>query len=68
MRDPKRIDKVLAAVKWYWMAYPDLRLGQVIENARSLSGFAGDTFNMEEDDLLRGLQELSRVGQKGQQR
>lgn len=33
MRDPERIDTVLAVIRRYWQAYPDLRLGQLILNA-----------------------------------
>jgi len=32
MRDPSRIDKVLAAVGDVWKQYPDLRLGQLLLN------------------------------------
>lgn len=32
MRDPERIDKVLAAVGNVWKQYPDLRLGQLLCN------------------------------------
>lgn len=32
MRNPKRIDKVLKAIKEIWELYPDLRLGQLIGN------------------------------------
>ena len=32
MRDPDRIDGVLAAVGDVWKQYPDLRLGQLLSN------------------------------------
>ena len=32
MRDPKRIEKVLAEIREIWEKYPDLRLGQLIGN------------------------------------
>lgn len=32
MRDPNRIDEVLAAVGDVWKQYPDLRLGQLLSN------------------------------------
>ena len=48
MRDPKRIDGVLAAVKNLWEKYPDMRLGQLIW------GIAGrDPFYMEDDELVK---------------
>lgn len=51
-RDPKRIEQVLAQVEATWRKYPDLRLGQLIENAVG----ARDLYNTEDDqlaDLLR---------------
>jgi uncharacterized protein YihD (DUF1040 family) len=33
MRDPNRIDEVLAEVKRVWAKHPDLRLGQLIGHA-----------------------------------
>jgi hypothetical protein len=33
MRDPARIDRVLAELRAAWMAAPDLRLGQLLLNA-----------------------------------
>src|SRR5689334_15360578 len=48
MRDPKRIDGVLAAVKNLWEKYPGMRLGQLIW------GIAGrDPFYMEDDELVK---------------
>lgn len=32
MRDPNRIDNVLAAIGNVWKQYPDLRLGQLLSN------------------------------------
>lgn len=31
-RDPARIDTLLALLRTYWQKYPDLRLGQIIDN------------------------------------
>lgn len=33
MRDPARIDRILAALRAAWVEHPDLRLGQLIVNA-----------------------------------
>jgi len=33
MRDPARIDRILARLRAYWMDCPDLRLGQIVVNA-----------------------------------
>ena len=48
MRDPDRIDGVLAAVKSVWVKYPDLRLGQLLWAIAS-----GDPFFMEDDELVK---------------
>ena len=34
MRDPERIDKILAQLADLWKKYPDLRLGQLIANTK----------------------------------
>lgn len=33
MRDPARIPVVIEALRAYWLAHPDMRLGQIIANA-----------------------------------
>lgn len=30
MRDPIRIDPILAKLRAYWTAHPDMRLGQIV--------------------------------------
>ena len=52
MRDPKRIDRILAKVRAHWHTYPDLRLTQLICNACPTRG---DPFYVEDDVLERGL-------------
>lgn len=54
MRDPKRIDKVIDKVRKVWKTYPDLRLGQLLENTASWTGI--DLFYVEDDVLLRELE------------
>jgi hypothetical protein len=58
MRSPDRIWSTLAAIARVWARHPDLRLGQLLENAAHLArgGKPGpDLFQMEEEQLLRGL-------------
>lgn len=51
MRDPKRIDKVLAAVGEVWEKYPDMRLGQLLSNV-----YTDPTlYFIEDDKLVEGL-------------
>jgi len=52
MRDSKRIPKILKLIEKIWNKYPDLRLTQLILNARE---FEGDPYYMEDGDLERNL-------------
>lgn len=64
MRDPKRIEKVLATIRDAWVTCPDLRLGQIMVNAtpgpsddvhRPLFYLEDDVLEKRiKDDLLRG--------------
>lgn len=56
MRDPERIDSVLAQIRVLWKQYPDLRLTQLIYNAAG--GVADDApffYNVEDDALLQRM-------------
>jgi hypothetical protein len=55
MRDPTRIDAVLAALRAAWVESPDLRLGQLIVNAVRPSTPCPEIFHAEDDALLRRL-------------
>jgi len=48
MRDPKRIDEVLALVREIWMKAPDLRLMQLLLNT-------GSHYMLEDDQLIHEL-------------
>jgi hypothetical protein len=64
-RNPVRIKEVLAKVEKYWAANPDWRLGQLIFNATSkvcTNPSVRDLFNLEDVDLLYGVQELINNG------
>lgn len=55
MRDPKRIEKALAVLRRIWTAYPDLRLGQIIEGA--ITPRADHCiFNIEDEEMVQGLE------------
>lgn len=54
MRDPKRIDKVLAKVREVWKTYPDLRLLQLLSNA--LPQGIQNGFYIEDEDLLKRME------------
>jgi hypothetical protein len=55
MRDPKRISNILALLSFVWRQYPDLRLGQLIDNALYNNGVPIDLFYVEDDDLESAL-------------
>jgi len=59
MRDPNRIDEVLEALREYWVAHPDMRLGQILVNLIRAK-FAADIFYVEDDTLLERLKEENR--------
>ncbi len=53
------IDEVLAEIKTSWLSCPHQRLGQLLVNASSLSGFNGvDLFYIEDSQLLEGLMKI----------
>lgn len=53
MRDPARIDRVLAQIAVLWHRYPDLRLGQLLVNAEPR--FDVLPFYIEDTDLEAAL-------------
>ena len=66
MRDPDRIDPVLDKLREVWYRNPDLRLTQLLENVADRkqvelpNGYIYHTccmYGMEEDELLRRLEE-----------
>jgi len=56
MRDPARIDEMLAVLREVWQREPDLRLGQLIFNAaRMRDASIEDVFSIEDGALRKGL-------------
>jgi hypothetical protein len=59
MRDASRIERITSILLKVWIKYPGLRLGQIVENAKSLGlppsvcGHEPDTFYVEDDVILR---------------
>lgn len=47
MRDVNRIDEMLTNLRTLWMNYPDMRLGQLLENFV----FSTNTMFYQEDDV-----------------
>jgi uncharacterized protein YihD (DUF1040 family) len=60
MRDPERIDQVLAVVREVWHRYPDLRLGQLIVNAVQTEESCSQVYSIEDTALVRKLESLAK--------
>lgn len=59
MRDPKRIDRMLALVRQVWTEAPDWRLCQLLINvARSVGWEERSVFYFEDDELEDALENL----------
>jgi uncharacterized protein YihD (DUF1040 family) len=58
MRDPARIDDVLAALRAAWAESPDLRLEQLIVNTVRPSNPCPEIIYTEDDALAQGLNSL----------
>lgn len=56
-RNPNRISGVLDAVRVAWEQCPDLRLGQLLENAASYAGHS-DAFYVEDEELTEALRDM----------
>ncbi len=54
MRDINRIKPTLKKIEEIWKQYPDLRLGQLLENVSM--EYNSSLFFMEDEDLLRKLE------------
>jgi len=56
MRDPKRIPEVLSEIRKVWEKYPDLRLGQLIDNI--VSRTPCPLFYIEDEDLVERMEKF----------
>ena len=56
MRDPARIQKILAQIERIWVAHPDMRLGQLLVNFTETNKFEEAPFFYEDDKLLADLE------------
>ena len=58
MRDPKRIDTILARLGEVWKKYPDLRLGQLIAN------LGPAVYYVEDEDLIAAIEKTYDFNEK----
>jgi uncharacterized protein YihD (DUF1040 family) len=61
MKDPKRIKPMMEIIRGIWEQNPDLRLGQLIENACPEIKTIG-SFYIEDEHLLKGLKAYAKKG------
>jgi uncharacterized protein YihD (DUF1040 family) len=59
MRDPRRIDRILALLREVWIGDPDFRLAQLVTVAAIRGGWEGgpDVFSAEDELIEAGLRE-----------
>jgi len=57
MRDPNRIEPMLALIREIWYIYPDLRLTQLIMNALNMNQ---DPYYVEDEKLKKALEEYKK--------
>ena len=62
MRDPNRIPKMIAALQKAWYQNPDLRLGQLVSNAGTMTRTSPDPFYVEDDQMLKALEQYPSSG------
>ena len=55
MRDERRIPIVLKAIEQIWLEYPDLRLGQLIQNVMTIDDYL---YFIEDDVLVERLKQF----------
>lgn len=60
MRDPKRIDECMDALKKLWEKYPDMRMGQLMSNILTeyYSQTNCDPFFLEDDRFIKFIENL----------
>lgn len=59
-RDPHRIKVTLAILQAVWEETPDMRLGQLIQNAAFRGGWTdNDIFYVEDGTVIKGLTEMT---------
>ena len=66
MRNPERIEEMLAVLRTIWAKNPDLRLAQIIVNAARPEVPCPQIFYVEDDMLLQGLHQLSKEKHDGE--
>ena len=63
MRDPNRIPIIISKIEDVWKSNPDFRLGQLICVFARPNQPCNDIFNIEEDDLMKGINEFQSKNQ-----
>src|SRR5688572_29661958 len=61
MRDPERIERILAQIRMIWQTYPDCRLGQLIANLVRPQEPCPEIYNIEDDELEHRIDRYRRT-------
>ena len=61
MRDPARIERVLAVIRQAWEEQPDLRLGQLVVIATQPAEPCPELFLIEDEALVEGINRYQQV-------
>lgn len=64
-RPAERIPEVLDVLRAVWSENPNQRLTQLLHNALKGAGVAGDSYQVEDDTLLKALQAFDRDSKDG---
>jgi len=67
MRDPARIERITRMLKAIWLAAPDQRLGQLLENLVFPEMKSADTWEIEDGEVERRLQRAIERGSSGKE-
>ena len=69
MRDKKRIDRMLSVIWTVWKQHPDLRLGQLLMNAKVVldeeRGGSREIFYVEDDEMERAIKDFAQKFPEG---
>ena len=60
MREPKRIERMIQQLESAWLAFPDMRLGQLVLNI-TRAETTSDLWNLEDDRIEQLLDTFTRL-------
>lgn len=61
-RDSERIPRIMAALERLWLTYPDMRLGQLLDNLFFMSDTGKHLFYLEDEESEQAIDKAMQVG------